>query len=276
VGTDQREHARVVWNKDTGIGTGQASLNPFPGNVEHVSTSVAAIVLAGGSGSRVQRNVNKVYLPIRERDMLEYSLETMDRSPRISEVALVVREDDLSKAELLIAETMPAKLTTVVMGGASRHQSELAGLRALAPRIASGHIEVVAIHDGARPFMTLELLDRIVDTAIEHGGAIPGLVIEEPLYRTTPEGVEMLPPRSLRRVQTPQAFLARPLLAAYEASVRAGFEGVDTAETIERFSDLRIRIVPGDPRNIKVTFVEDFFSAEEYALEWDKGAWRAR
>ena len=78
----------------------------------------------------MQRDVNKVYLPIGDRDMLEYSLETMDRSPRISQVALVVREDDEARAEMLIAETMPSKLSHVVVGGASRHLSEIAGLRA--------------------------------------------------------------------------------------------------------------------------------------------------
>jgi 2-C-methyl-D-erythritol 4-phosphate cytidylyltransferase len=238
-----------------------------------MSSAVAAIVLAGGSGSRVQRDVNKVYLPIRDRDMLEYSLETMDRSPRISRVVLVVREEDRARAETVIAETMTSKLSHVVIGGSSRHQSELAGLRAVASDIEAGEIDVVAIHDGARPFMTLDLLDGIIDAAIAHGGAIPGLTIEEPLYRNSGDAVTLLPLNSLRRIQTPQAFLAGPLLHAYEQSVRAGFEGVDTAETIERFTDLEIRIVPGDPRNIKVTFVEDFFAAEEYALEWEKGRW---
>ena len=75
------------------------------------------------------------------------------------------------------------------------------------------------------------------------------------------------------RVQTPQVFRARPLLEAYRASVAAGFEGVDTAETIERFSTLEVAVVPGDDRNIKITFVEDLFRAEELAANWDDGRW---
>jgi len=74
-------------------------------------------------------------------------------------------------------------------------------------------------------------------------------------------------------MQTPQVFLAQPLLVAYRASIAAGFEGVDTAETIERFTDLPVEVVEGDPRNIKVTFIEDFFQAEEWAVDWDKGRW---
>jgi 2-C-methyl-D-erythritol 4-phosphate cytidylyltransferase len=236
-------------------------------------TSVAAIVLAGGSGSRMQRDVNKVYIPVRERDLLEYSLETMDRSPRIGQVALVVRDEDRPRAETLISEMLTSKLSHVVVGGSSRHMSEMAGLEALRHDIERGQIGHVAIHDGARPFVTLALLDALIDAAIEAGGAIPGLTIREPLYRTGTGGAMLLEPDSLRRVQTPQVFEAFPLLRAYEASLEAGFEGVDTAETVERFSDLDVRVVQGDPRNIKVTFVEDFFTAEEYALEFDKGAW---
>ena len=192
----------------------------------------------------------------------------------MSDVVLVVREEDRAKAELLIGRVMTTKHTTVAIGGASRHLSELSGLEALRPAIESGAIDVVAIHDGARPFMTLELLDEVVDVARRHGGAVPGLEIEEPLYRSGEAGVSMLPGERLRRVQTPQAFRAPELLAAYEASLADGFEGVDTAEAVERYTDLDVHVIPGDPRNIKVTFVEDFFAAEEYALEWSKGSWR--
>ena len=234
---------------------------------------VAAIILAGGSGSRVQKEINKVYLPIGDREMLEFCLETMDRSPDVDRIVLVVRDEDRPHAELLIAETMPAKLTDVVIGGPSRHESEQAGLEALTEAIESGEIEIVAIHDGARPFMTLELLDHVIEEARRTGGAIPGLRVEEPLFRIEPDGTSLLEPETLRRVQTPQAFRAAPLLEAYRRADRAGYHGVDTAETIERYSDLAIAVVPGDPHNIKVTFVEDFFVAEGYAQEWEKGRW---
>ena len=121
--------------------------------------------------------------------------------------------------------------------------------------------------------MTLELLDDVIEEARRTGGAIPGLRVEEPLFRIESDGTSLLEPATLRRVQTPQAFRAAPLLEAYRRADRAGYHGVDTAETIERFSDLSIAVVPGDPHNIKVTFVEDFFVAEGYAQEWEKGRW---
>jgi len=234
---------------------------------------VAAIVLAGGRGSRIQHDVNKVYLPIGERDMLEYSLETMCRSSLVDRVVLVVRDEDRARAENLIAETVPAKLTNVVIGGSTRHESEQAGLEALADDIEAGKIGLVAIHDGARPFMTLELLEATIVSARRRGGSIPGLRVHETLYKVDNGDTQALPQEALRRVQTPQTFWARPLLEAYRRAAEAGVEGVDTAETVERFSDLEVAVLAGDRRNIKVTFVEDFFMAEEYALAWDKGSW---
>jgi 2-C-methyl-D-erythritol 4-phosphate cytidylyltransferase len=238
-----------------------------------VSVSIAAIVLAGGSGSRVHEDVNKVYMPIGERPMLAYSLDTLDRFQRVDQVIVVAREEDRHQAETLVDEVISSKPTRIAKGGSSRHLSEVAGLGTLREEIADGSVDLIAIHDGARPFVTLQLLDDLVDAAVEHDGAIPGLPIVEPLYRVGADDVDLLEPGTMRRVQTPQVFRAEPLLAAYDASLEVGFEGVDTAETVERFSDVDVMVVPGDPRNIKVTFVEDFYTAEEYATQWERGAW---
>jgi 2-C-methyl-D-erythritol 4-phosphate cytidylyltransferase len=235
--------------------------------------AIAGIVLAGGSGSRVQRDVNKVFLSLADREMLAYSLDTMDRASEIDELVLVVREEDRSMAERVISETGLSKLIAVVAGGDSRHQSEWHGLEALASEIESGEIEIVAIHDGARPFMTTEILHATIEAARQHGGGVPGMPIDGPVYERTEDGTVALPHQRLRRMQTPQSFRAGPLLAAYRQAASEGREGVDTAETATRYSDLAIEVVPGDPRNIKVTFVEDIFRAEEYAAAFARGAW---
>lgn len=235
--------------------------------------NTAAIVLAGGSGSRVQRSVNKVYLPLGERPMLAYSLETFAAAEAVDRVVVVIREEDRRQAEGVLAEVGITKPTLVVEGGPSRHASERAGLQAIAPEIEAGEVGLVAIHDGARPFVTLDLLARLLEAAARVGGAVPGLAVEGPLYRVAGEEVAVLAQGELRRMQTPQVFWAAPLLAAYGAAGEAGFEGVDTAETVEQFGSLAIEVVPGDPRNLKATFIEDIFQAEEWATAWNKGAW---
>lgn len=229
----------------------------------------AAIVLAGGSGARMGQEFNKMYLPIGGRPMLAYSLETMGRSPAVDRVVLVVRDADRAAAELLSAQTLGSTPVTLVTGGATRHQSEQNGMEMLAPAIRSGEVGLVAIHDGARPLLTLSLLDLIIKTADRFGGAIPGLPFEHRLYRAEDVSLTLLP-TGLVRAQTPQVFRAPELLGAFRAAATAGFEGVDTAETVERFSGIEVRVVPGDPENIKVTFGDDLLVAAELALVWEK------
>ncbi|MEX2424262.1 MAG: IspD/TarI family cytidylyltransferase [Acidimicrobiia bacterium] len=236
--------------------------------------AIAGIVLAGGSGSRVQRDVNKVFLPLAEREMLGYSLSTMELSPRIDDIVLVVREEDRGLAEQLVHDIGVSKVRAIVAGGESRHQSEFHGLQAIAAGIGAGATEIVVIHDGARPFMTTDLLHATIDAARRSGGGVPGLPIEGPVYEQSDDHTPVgLPPDKLRRMQTPQAFRARPLLSAYRQANRDRQEGVDTAATAARYTDLAIEVVQGDPRNIKVTFVEDIFGAEENAAAFEAGAW---
>ena len=234
---------------------------------------LAAIVLAGGKGARVGGSINKVLLPIGDRAVIEYSVRTFQRANLIARVVIAVRPEDRSGlVHLTEQETGPP--LSLAAGGATRHQSEVSGIESMADDIDSGSIDLVAIHDGARPFMTLRLLEACVEAARRFGGAVPGLPPEAPLYQTgLVDRLSPVPAENIVRAQTPQVFRARPLLAAYRASVESGFEGVDTAETIERFSTLRVAVVPGDERNLKVTFIEDLVRAEDLATRWDEGRW---
>jgi 2-C-methyl-D-erythritol 4-phosphate cytidylyltransferase len=229
----------------------------------------AAILLAGGAGTRLHPSENKVYLPVADRPLLTWSLRTLETSPLIDDIVLVIRAADAGRARRVVDANPSVKLRAPVEGGAIRHASEQAGLDTLAPEIESGDVGLVVIHDAARPFVSHGLLARVVRTAQAVGGAIPGLPLEAGVC-TAGEAQRAVPVRheDLRRVQTPQAFRAAELLAAYRAAAAAGFHGVDTAESVERFSDLEVRVVDGDPRNLKVTFVEDLFTIEELAASW--------
>lgn len=231
----------------------------------------AVVLLAGGSGTRMQQAENKVYLPVRDRTLLAWSLAAFERSDLIDHILLVVREGDEQRAGAIVDEVGVTKLVGMARGGATRHDSEQAGLEALAEAIEQGRIDLVLIHDAARPFVTQELLGRIVHTARDVGGAVPGLPLDgEFLLRSDDDrgAPTPVPTGDLRRVQTPQAFHAQPLLEAYRRASDAGFHGVDTAESVERFSELTVEIVPGDPDNVKVTYLEDLVAAEELAQSW--------
>ena len=231
---------------------------------------VALVVLAGGSGSRAGHPENKVYQSIAGRPMLSFSIEAAAASQVVDRLVVVIRDEDRSIAEDILTAHGNALPATFVVGGATRHESEWNALCQLADDIERGIVKVVAIHDGARPFLSTDLLRTLIEAAGQSGGALPGLPIEGVV--TTADG-SLVDTGSLRRVQTPQAFRAAPLLAAYRHAAEDGFEGVDTAETVARYTDGLMRLVPGDPRNEKVTYREDFESAEVTASRWIGGRW---
>jgi 2-C-methyl-D-erythritol 4-phosphate cytidylyltransferase len=238
------------------------------GGVEAPSRSpaAAAVVLAGGSGTRLGAERNKVYLPLRGRPVLAWSLATFTGMPEVGAVVLVVREADRPLAERVLAEHTAGGVE-VVVGGRTRQESELAGLRWLAPRIRAGRIDAVLVHDAARPLAGRELAASVLAEARTNGGAVPGLWRDDlAAAGSDGSGLAGPSPDGLVAVQTPQAFRAAPLLAAYEEAARRGFVGTDTASCMERFApELPIRWVPGHERNIKITYAHDLLVAEHAA-----------
>ncbi|HEX3816275.1 MAG TPA: IspD/TarI family cytidylyltransferase [Mycobacteriales bacterium] len=222
---------------------------------------VAAVVLAGGSGTRVGADRNKVYLTIAGRSIISWSLRTMAALPAVTRLVLVIRPADRELVGPLLATELPGVDVELVDGGAQRQDSELQALRHLAPEITAGDIDIVAIHDGARPLATAELMNQVLDAAARYGGAVPGLPASG-LVATGDNGVAT--PLSGRHVgvQTPQAFAAVPLLAAYEAAARDDYSATDTAGCMQRYSSVEVRCVPGGVDNLKVTTPADLVLAE--------------
>lgn len=218
---------------------------------------VALILLAAGQGTRVGHETNKVFLPLAGRRVLTWSLEATQRLAGLAYTVLVLREEDREHADLVVNREARGRVVTMVGGGDTRHDSELQALRLLAPRIHSGEVDVVVIHDAARPLTTATMFTEIVDAARLLGGAVPVLDQEGLIFQ---DGTAVR--TRFVTVQTPQAFHALPLLEAYERAAREGFVGSDTASCVERFSDLRVHGVPGEASNIKITFPEDLFLAE--------------
>lgn len=145
----------------------------------------------------------------------------------------------------------------VVEGGSTRHASEWHALRSLAPSIEAGEVDVVAVHDAARPLATTSLWLDVVSAARTHGGAVP----THPL--TGLVGLDGDPlTGQVAGVQTPQAFRAGPLLAAYRAAASDGFAGTDTAACVQHYTDLVVAAVEAPATNLKVTFPEDIGVAE--------------
>lgn len=222
----------------------------------------AAVVLAGGSGSRLGAAGNKVYLPLAGRPLLSWALDAFADAPSIGRLVLVARPADRPYAQDA-ADRVTGRPVEIVAGGATRHGSEWAALRHLAAAIRSGEVDVVAIHDGARPVTGRRLVEDTVAAARVHGAAVPGVPLPDAGVLRPGEGVRPEPAdRRLVRVQTPQAFRAELLLDAYDRAERDGFTGTDTAACVERYAGIAVHCLPGDPRNVKVTYPRDLPLAE--------------
>ena len=219
--------------------------------------SSALVVLAAGSGTRVGAGVNKVLLPLTDTTVLGMSLRAVLEVDDVHRIVLVVRPGE----QVAVAEAVVPVLGTgevlVVEGGATRHASEWAALTALRAEIEAGEIDVVAIHDGARPLASPQLFTTTIDVAREVGGAIPVVPMTAVADRSG-----LRPHAGVVGVQTPQAFRAAELLAAHAAAAADGFEGTDTAACLAAYTDVRIAAVPSSPLNLKVTFAEDLAAAE--------------
>lgn len=213
----------------------------------------AIVVLAGGVGARLGAGVNKTLLSIGGTPVIAHSVRgALDARP--ARVVVVVRPDDRDLLSRAIQPVLGKDEVWIVDGGAERHDSEWNALTALMPLIASGEIDVVAIHDAARPLAPVELYGRVIEAARHHGGAIPTVAVDHMIGTDHPR---------LVAVQTPQAFQAADLLDAYRRADEAGFKGTDTAACVERFTELTIVGVPSSTANLKVTYPEDLAVAEQ-------------
>lgn len=216
------------------------------------------VVVAAGAGTRVGGPTNKVLLPLLDAPVLVWSLRTVASLGYVERLVVVVRPQDAEVVAQTVARHLPeGREVVLVEGGPQRHDSEWRGLSALRGSVEAGGIDVVVVHDAARPLAAAALFDETVRVAHAHGGAVPvrlqrGLVTRD-ARRHLAELVGM---------QTPQAFRARPLLEAYARAHQDGFAAADTAGCVATYTDLEIHAVPAPATNLKITFPEDVALAE--------------
>jgi 2-C-methyl-D-erythritol 4-phosphate cytidylyltransferase len=219
----------------------------------------AVVVLAAGSGTRVGAEVNKVLLPVGDVPVVARSVATAARVPGVRRVVLVVRDGEQEAVREAVEPYLPDRGPEVAMvvGGATRHASEWAALDLLAPDIEAAELDVVAMHDAARPFADVSLYEAVLATAERLGGAIPVARLRDLL---AVDGSTL--PDALVGVQTPQAFRAPQLLAAHRSALADGFEATDTAGCLAAYAEVVIGAVESGPGNLKVTVADDLTAAE--------------
>lgn len=220
---------------------------------------VSAVIPAAGKGTRMNNKIKKQFLKLKGKPIIAHTLEKFQNSPEIDEIILVVSEDDLAFCrEKIIKEYGFSKVSRVVAGGPTRQDSVWRGLQAI-----SSYAEYIMVHDGARPFITPDLIRESIIQVKEHGAVAVAVPVNNTIKLIDERGfVENTPPRHLLRViQTPQTFDAPLLFRAFSEALRSGFVGTDEATLVERIKS-RVKIIPGSHNNIKITTPKDLFLAE--------------
>ena len=214
---------------------------------------VSVVLLAAGLGKRMGGKTPKAFVKLGGRPLYRLSLDVFKSMKEVRQIVLVVPKGMKGYAP------SEAGVTGRVEGGARRQDSVRNGLGAVDP--AS---DVVLIHDAARPFVTPELIRRVIQGAMEHGGAIPGVPVRDTLKRMDSAGhIEgTMDRKSLWAAQTPQGFRNGVLEAAY-ASGHGLEDATDDAQIVERAGG-RVAIVEGNPENFKITSKSDLDLAEDY------------
>lgn len=159
------------------------------------------------------------------------------------DVCVVVCREEIGPTVL---ERRPGVVVTA--GGSTRTRSEISGLSAI-----DQEVDLVGIHDAARPLVSGATIEELYDSAWSEGGAVPLLKYRQILV----DRETLSPVPGVHGAQTPQVFRAADLMAAYSRAEEEGFEGHDTVEVMQEYSDLKIVGIPGDPANLKVTYPED-------------------
>ena len=217
----------------------------------------AVIVVAAGSGTRVGGEVPKVLRPLGGVPVLARSVLGALTAPDVVRVVVVIRPGDEAIVSDAVAPHLGDREAVLVPGGATRHASEWAALRVLASDIEAGLLDVVAIHDGARPLASPQLFAEVLEAAATRGGGVPVVPLSHVLDL---DGRAV--PGTLAGMQTPQAFAAPGLLEAYRRADADGFDGTDTAACVQRYTDVEVVAVASSPGNLKITYPEDLALAE--------------
>lgn len=226
---------------------------------------ITAIVLAGGRGKRMNSDIPKQYLPVNGRPLLYYTLKAFQDS-RVTDITLVTTDEDKQFCQKEIVEKYNiSKVSEYAIGGKERYHSVYNGI------MASKGSKMVLIHDGARPFISKEIINGNIDALAEHPACVTGMPSKDTVKIVDDNGfVKSTPNRkSVWNVQTPQSFEYNLIKKAYaelinneQEVINKGITITDDAMVVELMTNETVKLIEGSYLNIKITTPEDMLTAQ--------------
>lgn len=217
------------------------------------------VIVAAGTGSRMKKDINKQFIKLKNKEIVAHTIEKFYNSENIDDIVVVIREDEEEYFNKNIKEKYGFTNIKVAHGGNERQDSVFNGIKML-----KKECDVVLIHDGARPFVTDDIIKRSINKANEHNAIVVGVKVKDTIKVVSDNGnIVDTPNRSyLWAVQTPQVFKYDIITKAYEDAYNNNYYGTDDAMLVERIG-YNVKIIEGSYNNIKITTQEDLEFGEQ-------------
>lgn len=218
---------------------------------------VSAIILAGGKGTRMGRNINKQYIEINGKPIIYHTIKQFKKCSKIDEIILVLPKDEIEYCKVNVLEKYNLCVDKIVSGGKERQDSVLNGLNAIE------NCEIVLIHDGARPFTSKRIIEEGIENCKKYGAAAPGVMPKDTIKIRDLDNfsIETLDRNSLVAIQTPQIFKYNMIYDCHNKVVDEGVVVTDDTMVVERYNN-KVYLYDGCYTNIKITTPEDLLLAE--------------
>ncbi len=218
---------------------------------------VTAIIPAAGQGTRMGSAIPKQFLLLRGQPILHHTLRAFEASGLVDAVILVVPEKDFAAAEKQWLQGYDI-VKKIVVGGKERQDSVYNGLQAL-----DADTDVVLVHDGVRPFVSADMIERAIEAAKRYGAAITAVPVNDTIKLSDADGfvAKTVDRRSLWRIQTPQAFQKAVLDEAFQKAMQDAYYGTDEGSLLE-YAGKKVKNIEGSEMNIKITRKEDLILGE--------------
>lgn len=217
------------------------------------------VIVAAGTGSRMKKDINKQFIKLKNKEIVAHTIEKFYNSENIDDIVVVIREDEEEYFNKNIKEKYGFTNIKVAHGGNERQDSVFNGIKML-----KKECDVVLIHDGARPFVTDDIIKRSINKANEHNAIVVGVKVKDTIKVVSDNGnIVDTPNRSyLWAVQTPQVFKYDIITKAYEDACNNNYYGTDDAMLVERIG-YNVKMIEGSYNNIKITTQEDLEFGEQ-------------
>jgi len=219
---------------------------------------ITAVIAAAGKGKRFVGSIKKQFYPIKGKQLIAWTLDVFDRNARVDEIVVILEKGDEEYfSKEILGRYQFSKNIRLVEGGQERQDSVYNGIMSV-----SEDTDIILIHDGARAFISSEIIGMVIDGAIEEGAAIAAVKQNDTtVFENGGFIKDFIDREFIYRVQTPQGFRKDLIIKAFQKAYKDGFYGTDESSLVVRMGE-KVKIVEGSYNNIKVTSQDDLYMAE--------------